>query len=439
MPRTKVRREEQPKIVIIGAASSSFSGLLADMIGSERLDGAQLALVDIDAEGLEIMARLGRRMAKEWGRKTKVTGTTDRRQALKDADFVLTTIAVGGVKTWRQDEEIPAKHGFFGHSVDTVGPGGLFRGLRLIPPLIDICREIEQLCPDAWVINYSNPMTAICRAVRKATQVKIVGLCTAGSLSRQVARRYEIDPARVEVVSAGLNHWVWALRIYIDGVDVYQEYKAKMRRERSKGYEASSVELMDIFGYWPMPGANHVAEFFPYFYGDEGDGRSDEKYPFREGHDFDERLKMEMDQRAKLKAQSRGKQPLGHVPEESGAEAVRMLLSMWNNGRTLHYANVQNDGIVTNLPDHAIVEVPVIADHAGIRGLQVGPLPESIVGYVQARVAFFELLADAALAKSKQVALQCLMADTSTTSIARARACLAEMFEVQGEFLPGYK
>ena len=120
-------RGKQPKIAVIGAASSSFSGLLADLIGSDELDGAELALVDIDKEGLDIMAVLGRRMAKEWGRKTTVTGTLDRREAFGGADFVLTTIAVGGVKTWRQDEEIPAKHGYYGCSVDTVGPGGLFR------------------------------------------------------------------------------------------------------------------------------------------------------------------------------------------------------------------------------------------------------------------------------------------------------------------------
>ncbi|GAG33701.1 unnamed protein product, partial [marine sediment metagenome] len=244
---------------------------------------------DIDAEGLEIMTRLGRRMAEEWGRKTTVMGTLDRREALAGADFVLTTIAVGGVKTWRQDEEVPAKHGYYGHSVDTVGPGGLFRGLRLIPPMIEICRDIEEICPDAWVVNYSNPMASICRAVRKATSVKIVGLCTAGFLPRQVARYLDIAPDRVEVISVGVNHWVWVLKILVDGEDFTQQFETKMRKEQADGYVRSSVELMEIFGCWPLPGANHVAEFFPYFYGPEDDGRDDRRYPFRKGHDFDER------------------------------------------------------------------------------------------------------------------------------------------------------
>lgn len=433
-------RARQPKIVVIGAASSSFSGLLADLAGCRELDGAELALVDIDAEGLEIMTALGRRMAGQWDRKTTVTGTLNRAEVLGGADFVLTTIAVGGVKTWRQDEEIPAKHGYYGHSVDTVGPGGLFRGLRLIPPMIDICRDIERLCPDAWVINYSNPMTGVCRALKKATSVKAVGLCTAGFLPRQVARYLDIEADRVEVISAGVNHWVWALKILVDGEDFTEQFKQKMRTEQAGGYPRSSVELMDIFGPWPFPGPNHVAEFFPYFYGPGEDGREQEgRYSFRKGHDFDERLEMETNQRKKLKAQGEGKEPLGHKPEESAGEAVRMLLSIWNNGRTLHYANVQNDGLVTNLPDHAIVEIPAIADAEGVRGLHVGALPDSVVGLVQARCAYYELLADAAIQKSRKIALQCLVADPLTFSLPQARACIDEMFEVQAEFLPGYE
>jgi len=431
-------RDRQPKIVVIGAASSSFSGLLADLVGAESLDGAELALVDIDAEGLEIMTRLGQRMAERWGRRTVVTGTLDRQEALPGADFVLTTIAVGGVKTWRQDEEIPAKHGFYGHSVDTVGPGGLFRGLRLIPPMIDICRDIERICPDAWVINYSNPMAGICRAVRKATGVKIVGLCTAGFLPKQVARYLKIEPERVEVISAGVNHCVWAMKILVDGADVTEKFNQKMRKEQADGWVRSSVELLDIFGCWPMPGANHVAEFFPYFYGPDDDGRDDGRYPYREGHDFDEQLEKELRLRETLKSQSEGKQPLGHEPAETAGEAVRMLLSVWNNGRTLHYANVENEGLVSNLPSRAIVEIPAIADSTGIRGLHVGPLPEGVVGLVQARCAYYELLADAALRRSRKLALRCLMADPLTTSIPRARACIDEMFAAQAEFLPGY-
>jgi len=187
-----------------------------------------------------------------------------------------------------------------------------------------------------------------------------------------------------------------------------------------------------------MPGANHVAEFFPYFYGEDADGRSGERYPYRDGHDFDERLVKEAEQRAELQKQADGEIPLGHRAEESGAEAVRMLVSMWRNQRTLHYANVQNDGVVTNLPDEAIVEVPVIADAAGVRAVQVGPLPTSVLGLVQARLAFFELLADAAIHRSRAISLQCLLADTSTTSMVRARACLDEMFAAQAEYLPAY-
>ncbi|KPJ54755.1 MAG: hypothetical protein AMS16_04515 [Planctomycetes bacterium DG_58] len=432
-------RNRQPKIVIVGAASSSFSNILQEMVSCRELDGAQLALVDIDEEGLDVMTKLGQRMCAEWKKKTTVVGTTDRTEVLEGADFLITLIAVGGVKTWRQDEELPAKHGFFGCSVDTNGPGGLFRGLRLIPPLIDVCRDVERLCPDAWVINYSNPMTAVCRAIRKATSVNVVGLCTAGYLPRQIARQMEIDADRVDVISAGLNHCTWALKVLLDGEDITERWKQLMREKHSAGYARSSVELMDLLGVWPMPGANHVAEFFPYFYGPGDDGREDGRYPYREGHDFDKRLERDRERRAKLKAQGEGTEPLGAESEESASEAIKMLVSIWNNRRTRHYANVQNDGNIPNLPDEAVVEIPVIADASGVRALKTGEIPRSVVGLVQARCAYYELLADAAVQKSKPLALQCLLADTNTTSFVRARACVDEMFEVQAEFLHGYE
>jgi alpha-galactosidase len=435
-----MQRTTKPKIAIIGAASTSFCTLLQELVMAPDLDGSELALVDIDKPGLDVIIALGRRMAKEWGKKTKVTGSTNRRKALEGADFVITTIAVGGVKTWRQDEEIPAKHGFFGHSVDTVGPGGLFRGLRLIPPLIAICRDIEELCPDAWVINYSNPMSAICRAMHKATKVKAVGLCTASYLPGQIANAMGVDEERVDVISAGVNHCVWALKVFVDGKDVTEEHRNVMRKKLHVGmYAYSSLELMEIFGAWPMPGANHVAEFFPYFYGDLRDGRSLRRYPFREGHDFDERLRDDKAMRAKFKAQGEGKVKLGHKAHETGDLAIKLLTSIWYNKRTRLYANVRNGGAVSNLPDHAVVEVPVVCDSAGIKVVQAAPLPDALAGLVQARVAFFEMLADAAIHKSKDIALQCLMADTNTTSISRAKACLKEMFKVQAQFLPGYK
>ena len=434
-------RNRQPKIVIVGAASSSFSNILRELITCPQLDGAQLALVDIDTEGLDIMTRLGQRMCSEWDKKTTVVGTADRGEVLEDADFVLTVIAVGGVKTWREDEEIPAKHGFYGCSVDTVGPGGLFRGLRLIPPLIDICKDVERLCPNAWVINYSNPMTGICRAIAKTSTVNFVGLCTAGYLPRQIARVIEVDPERVDVISAGVNHCMWALKIVVDGEDYTEKWHAIMRVKQGRGWSRSSVELMDILDVWPMPGANHVAEFFPYFYGPGDDGREEERrYPFRAGHDFDERLKKDAERRANLKAQADGTEPLvAPEAEESASEAIKMLISIWNNGRTRHYANVTNNGCVPNVSPEAILEVPVIADASGIRALPVGPLPESVVGFVRSRSSFFELLADAAIHKSKRIALQCLLNDTNTTSFVNAKACIDEMFEVQAEHLPGFE
>jgi alpha-galactosidase len=226
----------------------------------------------------------------------------------------------------------------------------------------------------------------------------------------------------------------------VDGKDATEDFKRLMRKKLHLGmYAYSSLELMEVFGAWPMPGANHVAEFFPYFYGDQRDGRSLRRYPFRKGHDFSERLRDDKAMRGKFAAQADGKTPLGHKPHESADAAIRFIASVWHDRRTRLYANVRNDGTVTNLPDYAIVEVPAIVNSAGVKAVPVGALPQSIVGLVNARVVFADLLAEAALRKSRHVALQCLMADTNTTSLSNAKKCLDEMFRVQKEFLPGYR
>jgi len=433
-----MHRKRPPKIVVVGAASSSFSGMLAELLAAPELDGAEIWLVDVDPEGLDVLLGLGRRMAGEWGTGATVAGGTDRAEALAGADFVLTTIAVGGLRAWRQDQDIPARYGYHGHAVDTVGPGGLFRGLRVIPPMIDICRDVEEICPDAWVINYSNPIAGLCRAVRKATNVNIVGLCTAGFLPAQVARRLEVDPERVEVVSAGFNHCVWVLKALLDGADVTGQLKENVRKETS-GWWLPNVELMDAFGCLPLPGGSHVGEFFLYFYGPGDDGRDDGRYPFRKKIDFDRWAENQRRTRADLRAQAQGARPLGHKPKESAGRAIRILVSIWQGSSTRHHANVQNDGLVANLPDEAIVEVPVIADGRGVRGVKVGALPASVAGLMQARWGYYDLLAEAALKKSRRLAYQCLLADPLTTSIRRARQCVDEMFAAQATLLDGYQ
>ncbi len=433
-------RNRPPKIAVIGAGSSSFSSLLGDLVSCRDLDGARVALVDIDAEAVDLAERLGRRMSREWGRGTQVSAYDDRCEALKDADFVVLLVGVGGVKAWKQDEAIPARHGFHGHSCDTTGAGGLFRGLRVIPSILDVCRDVEHVAPRALVINYSNPVTAVCRAIRKASSANAVGLCTAGFPPTQVARFLDIPRDRVDVISAGLNHCVWALKVFIDGEEKTQYFYDAVRKREAKSFYASSVEILDLFGVWPMPGAGHVAEFFPWFFGPEKDGRDDGRYPMREDRiDWASRLKRERERLRRIHARANGLEPLGGPSEESPADAVRMMASIWHNRPARFYADVPNGGTVPNLPIESIVEVPVIADASGVRAVEVGPLPPQVAGFMQARWAYNEILADAAIQKSKALALRCLVADTNTTSISRARACVDAMFRAQREFLAGYK
>src|SRR3954451_3927136 len=178
------------KVVISGAGSTVFTpGLIADMVNSEHLHDASVALVDIDPLAVDVMTRLAQRMGRERGVALKIEGTTDRRKVLAGADFVTTTIAVGGVRGWEHDVRIPERYGIYQTVGDSVGPGGVFRALRHVPELVAIARDMEELCPDAWLFNYTNPLTALVRAVQKTTRVKCVGLCHGILTTRELIAR----------------------------------------------------------------------------------------------------------------------------------------------------------------------------------------------------------------------------------------------------------
>ncbi|HYH11438.1 MAG TPA: hypothetical protein VD789_03705, partial [Thermomicrobiales bacterium] len=210
------------KIVIIGAGSTEFTpGLLADLVSSPHLNDAEVALVDIDPWAVETMVGLAQRLSGERGANLRILGTTDRREALPGADFVTTTIAVGGSRGWEADVRIPERYGVYQTVGDSVGPGGVFRALRHVPEIVAVARDMEELCPDAWLFNYTNPMSAIVRGVQKATSTRCVGLCHGVLHTRQVlSRDLGVPPHDLNVVFAGVNHLCWLLDVRHQGRDL---------------------------------------------------------------------------------------------------------------------------------------------------------------------------------------------------------------------------
>ncbi|HEX2282493.1 MAG TPA: hypothetical protein VHG52_12110 [Thermomicrobiales bacterium] len=440
------------KIVIIGAGSTVFTpGLIADLTGSTLFADATVALVDINARSAEAMARYAERVARERGVALRIEYATDRREVLAGADFVTVTIAVGGARAWERDVRIPEAHGIYQTVGDSVGPGGVFRALRHVPELVAIAGDMEELCPDAWLFNYTNPLTALVRAVHKSSPIRCAGLCHGVLHTREaIAHDLGLDPAELNLTAAGINHLAWVLDLRHDGQDVYPRFRELVRDwltsapppsdDPYEGFQEVSARLMELYGYYPSPGDRHVAEFFPFFLRQTGDGLG---YGLQSGLDMTNDILASRDERwDRIVDQAEGRSGLNRdLFDESreGERVVSIMEAIVMDRPLLELAvNVRNDGLIPNLPPDAVVEVPGMADGRGVHGIAVGALPEGIAGILAARARQQELTVDAALSGDRALALQALLADPLVPSVETAAAMLDEALEAHVMHLPQF-
>lgn len=441
------------KVVIIGAGSTVFTpGLIADLVNSASLRHATVALVDIDPEALEVMTRLAKRIGSEKGVDLKIEATTDRRQALPGATFVTTTIAVGGAKGWEHDVRIPERYGVYQTVGDTVGPGGVFRALRHVPELVAIAHDMEELCPDAWLFNYTNPLTANVRAVHKASSIRCIGLCHGILHTRHlIARDLEVPARELNVTAAGINHLCWLLDIRYQGRDIYSELRRvvasgsevpsdRYNDDPYDGFQQVSALLMGIYGFYPSPGDRHVSEFFSQFLHKEGDRLA---FGLQNGLDMTNDILAGKDTLwDELRAQANGTESINPGLLEKtreGERVVSIMESIMLDRSTLELAvNVRNDGLIPNLPSEAVVEVPGVINGYGVKGVGVGPLPQGIANVLRSRIYQQELTVDAALKGDRQLALQALLADPLVHDLNSAEAMLNEALAVHLPYLPQF-
>lgn len=439
------------KIVIIGAGSTSFTpGLLADITASRRFGNATLALVDINPESAQTMARYAERVARERGVDLRVEHATDRREVLAGADFVTVTIAVGGVRAWEKDVRIPEQHGIWQTVGDSVGPGGVFRALRHVPELVAIARDMEELCPDAWLFNYTNPLSALVRAVQKSSPIKAVGLCHGVMHTRDaIAHDLGMAPAELSVTVAGLNHLGWVLDMRHGGTDVYPRFRELTRDRLASppahgddpyhGFQEVSTRLMEIYGFYPSPGDRHVAEFFPSFLRQAEDGRG-LRYGTQSGLDMTNRILASRDERwDRIRDQAEGRVEIDRALFDEAREGERVVAIMEAivSGQPLQElaVNVRNDGLIRNMPREAVVEVPGVIDGRGVHGIAVGALPEGIANILGARARQQELTVDAALSGDRTLALQALLADPLVPTVEAAEAMLDEALVAHAQWI----
>lgn len=422
--------------VLIGAGSTIFTpGLLRDVARSARFSNAVVRLVDPDGDSAETMAKLGRRYADAFGSRMRVEAYQDRRQALTGATFVTTTIAVGSATARRRDFDIPARYGIQQTVGDTVGPGGVLRALRHIPELVRIAQDVAERAPGAWLLNYSNPLTANVRAIRKFAGVAAIGLCH-GTLHTKAALAEDLGlkAEDVQAVFAGINHLCWLLDLRSGRVDLYPRLR-QLVRERSGGRTSSpnrtegvhspvSADLMETFGLYPAPGDRHVAEFFGSYLTESAGGGLAWGLDGGRAMSF-ENMSGKGELWERIRAQAAGTSNLDLESDKESERLVSIAGALSDGPDQVELAvNLPNDGKIPNLPRYAIVEVPAVVGPGGVTGLAIGRLPDAIAAVLSARVNQQELTADAAMAGDRTLALQALVLDPLVPDAATAESIL---------------
>lgn len=457
------------KIVVIGAGSASFGlNTISALLKSSRLHGSHLALVDRNQERVQLMSRLAARLNREWGAEMTITTHTHHNEALPDAQFVVSAIEVNPrEELWQRDFEIPLKHGVRQPYAENGGPGGFAHALRNVGPVLEIAHAMEAACPDAWFINYSNPMIRICDAIARHSKINVIGLCHQvkegyGLVGLTLADELGItvppglintnaDPdiwpkmgqvirqtlPLIDIKAAGLNHFTWMLDIREKrtGADLYPLVRERWQRHAAD-FEPLTTRMFHAFGRLPVPGDQHMCEYLPWL--SNPVTKPWEKYNvalYRWAVN-NQRREDRLQQIAQMADGNASIEPLTAADSEGALEVIESLAGADNH---YHLAvNVPNQGQISNLPVGAIVETPAISSGAGIQPLAVGPLPEGIAELCRREITVARLAVDAAVYGDRQTALQCLLLDPVVDDIEAAQAILEDYLESYRDYLPQF-
>ncbi|MEW7312705.1 6-phospho-beta-glucosidase [Buttiauxella gaviniae] len=430
------------KIVTLGGGSGYTPELIDGFIKRHaELPVSEYWLVDIETgrEKLEIVGQLAQRMVKKAGIPMTVHLTTDRKQALKDADFVTTQIRVGQLAARIQDEKIPLHYGVLGQ--ETTGPGGFMKAQRTIPVLLEICKEMETLCPDAWLINFTNPAGIVTQAIEKHSKIKSLGICSgANSMMMDIAKAYGVGREAIDARIMGLNHLIFADRITLHGTDISADFIEKLALGVSDNKLKNipdiglPAEFIRALNFYPL-------SYLKYFYLNQ-EMVQHELEALRNGGTRGERsLQIEKS----LFEIYRNPELCEKPPELSsrgGAyysdTACSIISALYNNKKEVHVVNTANRGATPDLPDDAVIETNAVIDKQGARPLAYGRLPARIRGLIQSVKAFEELTIEAAMTGNTQTALLALAAHPLVPSVAVAENILRDYLAANRDFLPQY-
>jgi alpha-galactosidase len=432
---------EMSKITFLGAGSTVFAkNVLGDCMMTPALQGFELALFDINPERLKDSENMLNNLKVSTGSTCVVKAYSDRKEALRGAKYVVNAIQVGGYDPCTiTDFEIPKKYGLRQTIADTLGIGGIFRNLRTIPVMLDFAKDIQEECPDAWFLNYTNPMAVLTNAMTTYGGVKTVGLChSVQACMPKLFEALDLETAGVQTKIAGINHMAWLLEVTKDGVDLYPEIKRRAR-EKQKEIHKDMVryEMMFRFGYYVTESSEHNAEYHPYFI-----KRNYPELIERFNIPLDEyprRCVRQIEKWTTMREELVNNKNLEH--KRSHEYASYMFEAMETNKPFKIGGNVMNTGLITNLPKEACVEVPCLVDSSGVTPTYVGDLPPQLAALNRTNINTQLLTLEAAVTGKKEHIYHAALLDPHTAaelSIDDIVAMCDDLIEAHGDWLPKF-
>lgn len=423
-----------PKIVIIGAGSVMFTRqLLSAIFSYPSLSGARIVLEDVDQQVLARTLQLVQLMISQNGLRATVSATTNQKEALRDANFVIFAIQVGGLAAWQLDMDLPRKYGVIQEVGDTLGPGGIFRALRHIPPMLSVLDDMEEVCPDALFINKANPLAPMVWAARNHSPIESIGLCygityTAAQLAGYLGigpwvehpythenwrnLMYSPVPEGVEFTYGGINHMAWILQFRYQGRDMYPEIRELPNAPGVMTADGVRCEILKHFGYWSTENHWHFTDYVPYFRKNE---ETINRFLPRRWNLLELEKQVHQAGKAEIDHQLAGQAPVEVRRNVLNAPAI---INAMTSGETLRVnVNLPNQGLIGNLPEDCMVEVPTYVDGTGLHPVAVGNLPTQCAALCQSNIAVQRLIVEAALEHRPEAALYALSLDPVTSSI----------------------
>lgn len=431
-----------PKIAMIGAGSIVFcKTLMMDILATPSLRGSEFRFMSRTTPKLDRIKRFADRVIKENSLPATAMITTDRREALKDADYVIVMLQIGGVEAFSKDYQIPLKHGVDQCIGDTLGPGGVFRALRTIPEMLDIAKDVQELCPNAVLLNYVNPMASVCWSLGTVPGLQYVGLCHGVQTTLDLIAGYlGIPKQEIDYLSAGINHMGWFLKMEHNGQDLYPRFKELCDKPEYYINEKVRIEVMRHFGYFMTESTGHLSEYVPWF---RSSKRALERYcdePAFGGETGAYYCWCRL-----IADQLENVDMLASEPAALGKRSVEYcsyILEALETGVPFKFqGNVRNDGYITNLPQGCCAEVPVFADKMGLHPVRVGNLPPQCAALNMTNVNAQGLTVEAAMKGDPELVVAACALDPLTSAcltLGEVRAMVAEMLDAEKEWLPQF-